>query len=148
MHMCRNEVKSLEDKVSSAYVKYQSAMKGGGGAEGGASEGSGLSALPLLPVNDQFTLNKDEAWYTLILETQVSINIVHTVYSLSLQVPLDTILLQCNVPIDLQEVEKSTAVISYTPPDPKVMRCDIKIFYYPFLLLLSFLSLSLSFLVE
>ena len=77
-------MKSLEDKVSSAYVKYQSAMKGGGGAEGGASEGSGLSALPLLPVNDQFTLNKDEAWYTLILETQVSINLVHTVYALFL----------------------------------------------------------------
>uniref|UniRef100_A0A1X7SYL7 BBS7 GAE domain-containing protein n=1 Tax=Amphimedon queenslandica TaxID=400682 RepID=A0A1X7SYL7_AMPQE len=95
-----NEVKSLEDKVSSAYVKYQSIMKGGG--EGGPS--GGVSALPLLPVNDQFTLNKDEAWYTLSIETQV---------------PLDMLLLQCNVPVDIQEIEKSTAVISYSPPDPK-----------------------------
>ncbi|XP_019862996.1 PREDICTED: Bardet-Biedl syndrome 7 protein homolog [Amphimedon queenslandica] len=96
----KNEVKSLEDKVSSAYVKYQSIMKGGG--EGGPS--GGVSALPLLPVNDQFTLNKDEAWYTLSIETQV---------------PLDMLLLQCNVPVDIQEIEKSTAVISYSPPDPK-----------------------------
>ena len=44
-------------------------MKGGGG-EGAPS--SGVSALPLIPVNDQFTLNKDEAWYTLSIETQVT----------------------------------------------------------------------------
>ena len=43
-------------------------MKGGG--EGAPS--SGVSALPLIPVNDQFTLNKDEAWYTLSIETQVN----------------------------------------------------------------------------
>ena len=44
-------------------------MKEGG--EEGAPTG-GVSALPLLPVNDQFTLNKDEAWYTLSIETQVN----------------------------------------------------------------------------
>ena len=37
------------------------------------------------------------------------------------QVPLDMLLLQCNVPVDIQEIEKSTAVISYSPPDPKVL---------------------------
>ena len=37
------------------------------------------------------------------------------------QVPLDMLLLQCNVPVDIQEIEKSTAVISYSPPDPKVI---------------------------
>ena len=28
--------------------------------------------------------------------------------------------LQSSVPVDIQEVDKSTAVISYSPPDPEV----------------------------
>ena len=40
----------------------------------------------------------------------------------SLQAPLDYVLLQSNVPVDLQEVDKSTAVISYTQPNPEVQR--------------------------
>lgn len=40
--------------------------------------------------------------------------------SLSQQMPIDTLLFQCDVPVDLQEVERSTAVMSYSPPNPKV----------------------------
>ena len=64
-----------------------------------------MSALPQFPINDRFVLNQDEAWYTLSIE---------------LQVPIDTIMLQSNVPLDVQDVDKSSAVVSYTPPDTEV----------------------------
>ena len=68
-----------------------------------------MSALPQFPINDRFVLNQDEAWYTLSIE---------------LQVPIDTIMLQSNVPLDVQDVDKSSAVVSYTPPDTEVEWCD------------------------
>ena len=64
-----------------------------------------MSALPQFPINDRFVLNQDEAWYTLSIE---------------LQVPIDTIMLQSNVPLDVQDIDKSSAVVSYTPPDTEV----------------------------
>lgn len=43
-------------------------------------------------------------------------------YTLSLEVPtaIDNVLLQSNVPIDLLDVEKNSAVVSYSEQDPKV----------------------------
>ena len=52
----------------------------------------------------RFTLNQDDGSYTLSIETEC---------------PLDTVVLQCDVPVDLQEVDKSMAAVSYTP-DPEV----------------------------
>ena len=54
----------------------------------------------------RFTLNQDDGSYTLSIETEC---------------PLDTVVLQCDVPVDLQEVDKSMAAVSYTPPDPEVL---------------------------
>lgn len=54
------------------------------------------------------------------------------VYSLS---PPSLSLSQSNVPLDLQEIDKSSAVVSYTPPDPEVCSTSLN-----FLLLLYSLS--------
>lgn len=68
-------------------------------------DGTGLSAVPVFAVNDRFVLSKEEAAYTLSIE---------------LIVPIDYILLQCDVPIDLLDVEKNSAVVSITPCNPNV----------------------------
>lgn len=88
------EISQMESEVTHAHDQYYSMVKQG--------DDTKLSALPQFPINDQFSLNQDEAWYTLAIETQV---------------PLDFVILQSNVPVDLQEVDKSSAVISYTQPD-------------------------------
>ena len=51
-----------------------------------------------------------------------------------------SLFLQSNVPLDLQEVDKSSAVVSYTPPDPEVCSTSLNL-----LLFLYFLSFSLSY---
>lgn len=50
-------------------------------------------------------LNSDDASYTLSLEAPTAI---------------DNILLQCNVAIDLLDVEKNSAVVSYSDCNPEV----------------------------
>ena len=67
-------------------------------------------------------LNQDEAWYTLSIETQVPIDTVLLQVNAIITVILLLCwsLLQSNTPIDLQEVESSTAIVSYSPPDPDV----------------------------
>ncbi|XP_065884196.1 Bardet-Biedl syndrome 7 protein homolog [Dysidea avara] len=93
----KEEIAGLTTQVDAANKKYQELSQA---AQKGVNV---LSALPEFPINDKFVLNQDEAWYTLSIETQV---------------PIDTVLLQSNTPIDLQEVESSTAIVSYSPPDP------------------------------
>ncbi len=69
----RQEIASLESKVSTAKERYQETIYS-------AKESQGtLSALPAFDVNDKFVLNQDEAWYTLSIE---------------IQVPLETVVLQ------------------------------------------------------
>lgn len=50
-------------------------------------------------------LNKDDASYTLSLEVPTAI---------------DNVLLQSDVPINLLDVEKNSAVVSHSDSDPKV----------------------------
>ena len=104
----------MESEVTHAHDQYYSMVKQG--------DETKLSALPQFPINDQFSLNQDEAWYTLAIETQVSSLLsYYEPWTESLcQVPLDFVILQSNVPVDLQEVDKSSAVISYTQPDTEV----------------------------
>ena len=54
----------MESEVTHAHDQYYSMVKQG--------DETKLSALPQFPINDQFSLNQDEAWYTLAIETQVS----------------------------------------------------------------------------
>ena len=50
----------------------------------------------------------------------VSININLINLSLECQAPIDNVLLTSDVPIDLLDVEKNSAVVSYSTCDPEV----------------------------
>jgi Bardet-Biedl syndrome 7 protein len=68
-------------------------------------------------VNDRFVLNKELACYTLSLE---------------LVVPIEYVLLQSDVNVELIDVERNSAVISLTPPESEnqllaVYRCQADI---------------------
>lgn len=69
-----------------------------------ASSDTAVSAVPLFNVNDNFLLSHDDASYVLSIEVQM---------------PIDTILLQSDVPVDLLDVEKNSAVVSYSACDPE-----------------------------
>ena len=64
-----------------------------------------ISAVPYFNINDRFSLNRDDASYTLSIEVQVAI---------------DNVLLQSDVPIDLLDVDKNSAVVSYSSCDTEV----------------------------
>jgi Bardet-Biedl syndrome 7 protein len=53
----------------------------------------------------QLVLNKEDASYLLTLEAES---------------PIDTILIQSDVPIDLLDVERNSAVVSYSECEPDV----------------------------
>ncbi|KAL5459878.1 hypothetical protein EMCRGX_G033265 [Ephydatia muelleri] len=93
----RQEVAGLEARVGGAKEQYHHTLSS-------ATSTDTLSALPQFALNDKFVLNQDECWYTLSIELQVCI---------------ECVVLQSSVPVDIQEVDKSTAVISYSPPDPE-----------------------------
>ena len=56
-------------------------------------------------INDRFTLSQSDASYLLSLE---------------LETPIDNVLLQSDCPVDLLDVEKNSAVVSYSSCDPEV----------------------------
>ncbi len=68
-----------------------------------------ISAVPQFNINDRFSLNKDDASYTLSIEVQIAI---------------DNVLLQSDVPIDLLDVDKNSAVVSYSSCDSEVRNGD------------------------
>ncbi|OWK06905.1 BBS7, partial [Cervus elaphus hippelaphus] len=88
----RTELEQLQYKVLQEREKYQQSSQ--------SSEAK--SAVPSFSVNDKFTLNKDDASYSLILEVQTAI---------------DNVLIQSDVPIDLLDVDKNSAVVSFSSCD-------------------------------
>ncbi len=76
----------------------------GSGAAGNSVPGP-LSAIPRISVNDRFTLSQADASYHLSLEAQTAI---------------DNVLLQSDVPVDLLDVEKNSAVVSFSSCNPDV----------------------------
>ena len=68
-----------------------------------------LSQLKTFQINEKFELNRDDASYMLTFETDV---------------PIDNILLQCDVPIDLLDSDKNTCVMSTSECDDTVTRCN------------------------
>ncbi|XP_029844333.2 Bardet-Biedl syndrome 7 protein homolog [Ixodes scapularis] len=89
----KEEVEQLEAKVAKERENYQLATYSDKGA---------VSAVPFFGIEDSFVLNRRDASYTLSIQVQTAI---------------DTILLQCNVPVDLLDSDKNSAVVSYTPCD-------------------------------
>lgn len=90
----KEEIEELQHTVQQERDKYQQSTQ---------SE-EGISAIPQLQINDKFTLNKNDASYTLNLECQTAI---------------DNVLLQSDVPVDLLDVDKNSAVVSYSATDPE-----------------------------
>lgn len=88
------EIEDLEQQVVLERDKYQQT----------ANSKTAVSAVPIFNINDRFQLNHGDASYTLSIEVQM---------------PIDTVLLQSDVPVDLLDVEKNSAVVSYSSCDPE-----------------------------
>ncbi|GCB66885.1 hypothetical protein scyTo_0013629 [Scyliorhinus torazame] len=88
----RGELEQLQMKVLQEREKYQQSAQSSGT----------VSAVPVFSVNDKFTLNRDDASYSLTVEVQTAI---------------DNVLLQSDVPIDLLDVDKNSAVVSFSGCD-------------------------------
>ncbi|XP_070273011.1 BBSome complex member BBS7 [Myotis yumanensis] len=88
----RNELEQLQLKVTQERERYQQSSQ----------SSKAKSVVPSFSINDKFTLNKDDASYSLILEVQTAI---------------DNVLVQSDVPIDLLDVDKNSAVVSFSSCD-------------------------------
>ncbi|KAL4641776.1 Bardet-Biedl syndrome 7 protein [Arapaima gigas] len=88
----RAELEQLQLKVLQEREKYQQTSQ----------SSTAVSAVPVFSVNDKFTLCQDDASYSLTLEVQTAI---------------DNLLLQSDVPIDLLDVDKNSAVVSFSECD-------------------------------
>ncbi|XP_045441970.1 Bardet-Biedl syndrome 7 protein isoform X2 [Pipistrellus kuhlii] len=91
----RTELEQLQVKVTQEREKYQQSSQ----------SSKAKSAVPSFSINDKFTLNKDDASYSLILEVQTAI---------------DNVLIQSDVPIDLLDVDKNSAVVSFSNCDSEI----------------------------
>ncbi|XP_074129907.1 BBSome complex member BBS7 isoform X2 [Sminthopsis crassicaudata] len=91
----RSDLEHLQFKVIQEREKYQQSSQ----------SNTAISSVPTFSVNDKFTLNKDDASYSLILEVQTAI---------------DNVMVQSDVPIDLLDVDKNSAVVSFSGSDVEV----------------------------
>lgn len=90
----KHEIEELKKQVMTEREKYQKS----------AGSDSAISAVVKFHVNDKFVLNPIDANYLLSIE---------------IQMPIENVLLQCDVPIDLLDVEKNSAVVSHSACDPE-----------------------------
>uniref|UniRef100_A0A8C5A9S8 Bardet-Biedl syndrome 7 n=1 Tax=Gadus morhua TaxID=8049 RepID=A0A8C5A9S8_GADMO len=88
----RYRLEQLQGQVLQGRERYQQT----------AQSPSAVSAVPVFSINDKFTLCQDDASYSLTLEVQTAI---------------DNLLLQSDVPIDLLDVDKNSAVVSFSECD-------------------------------
>nr|CAD7588384.1 unnamed protein product [Timema genevievae] len=123
----RTEIEEIEQKVIKERERYQDATQ---------DKSDGLSAIPYISINDKMILNKEDASYSLMLEVQT---------------PIDNVLIQSDVPLDLLDVERNSAVVSYSDCDPSVSYYSIPLPYMSFkphyivkIIVYSFIARSLS----
>ncbi|KDR14735.1 Bardet-Biedl syndrome 7 protein homolog isoform X2 [Zootermopsis nevadensis] len=90
----RMEIDEIEQRVNREREKYQAATQ---------DKVDGLSAIPFIAINDKMTLCREDASYSLVLEVQT---------------PIDNVLIQSDVPVDLLDVERNSAVVSYSACEP------------------------------
>ncbi|KAK5643844.1 hypothetical protein RI129_007689 [Pyrocoelia pectoralis] len=90
----KNEVEELQMRVGKEREKYQASTH---------SYMEEMSAIPLLSIRDSMVQSKQDASYVLTLEVPTAI---------------DNVLLQSNVPVDLLDVEKNSAVVSFSEAEP------------------------------
>ncbi|KAM8848391.1 BBSome complex member BBS7 isoform 2-T2 [Synchiropus picturatus] len=88
----RAELEQLQVKVLQGREQYQQTSQ----------SSTAVSSVPVFSINDKFSLCRDDASYSLTLEVQTAI---------------DNLLLQSDVPIDLLDVDKNSAVVSFSECD-------------------------------
>ncbi|CAL9706501.1 unnamed protein product [Knipowitschia caucasica] len=88
----RAELESLQVQVLQGREQYHQT----------AQSQTAVSAVPVFSINDKFSLSQEDASYSLSLEVQTAI---------------DNLLLQSDVPIDLLDVDKNFAVVSFSECD-------------------------------
>lgn len=137
--LLRAELEQLQVKVLQGREQYQQTSQ----------SSTAVSAVPVFNVNDKFTLSQDDASYSLTLEVQTAIdNLLLQVYQAYLtqhNIILDffnkinpffsdlnmqhgtlicflffSFLVQSDVPIDLLDVDKNSAVVSFSECDSEV----------------------------
>ncbi|CAG9536210.1 unnamed protein product [Cercopithifilaria johnstoni] len=89
----RNEIEKLQERIEKERQRYNKITM---------SKDSVPVSIPHFIINDQFKLDKKAICYSLIIE---------------LIIPIDFILLQSDVAMELLDVERNAAIISITPPD-------------------------------
>ena len=93
----RDEIDKIQNQVLKMRETYHSTL----------GNTKTLSQLRAFQINDRFELNRDDASYILSLESEM---------------PIDNILLQCDVPIDLLDSEKNSCVLSYSDCNESVKK--------------------------
>ncbi|XP_014678211.1 PREDICTED: Bardet-Biedl syndrome 7 protein homolog [Priapulus caudatus] len=89
----RGEIDELTSNVQQERERYQAATR----------RDDGVSAIPQLQTRVRFVLSSDDASYALSIECQTAI---------------DNVLLQSDVPVDLLDVDRNSAVVSHAAADP------------------------------
>nr|CDP96655.1 BMA-OSM-12 [Brugia malayi] len=89
----RNEIENLQQKIDKEQQRYNEITVG---------KDAVSVVIPNFIIHDQFKLDKETICYSLIIE---------------LTIPIDFVLLQSDITIELLDVEKNAAVVSITPPD-------------------------------
>ena len=93
----RKEVDELQQRLREVQESHSGAIKANDNA---------LTVVRQFRVNDRFEMNRDDATYNLALESEI---------------PIEHVLLQCDVILDILDVEKNSAVMSFSDCDPKVI---------------------------
>uniref|UniRef100_H2Y5K3 Bardet-Biedl syndrome 7 protein homolog n=1 Tax=Ciona savignyi TaxID=51511 RepID=H2Y5K3_CIOSA len=96
----KSEVELLQQQVENERTKHMQRT-----SKAVAANSNEMTHAPTFHVNDRFVLSPSDSSYKLSIEVQTAI---------------DHIVLQSDVPIDLLDVESTSAVVSYTknPPNP------------------------------
>ena len=109
MNRLREELDRMQNQVLRMRETYQTTL----------SNKKAYTQLRAFQINYKFELNKDDASYTLAIDTEV---------------PIDNVLLQCNVPIDLLDSDKNSCVLSYSECEENVitLKClfFLVVFYF------------------
>lgn len=89
------------------------------------SMSDGISAIPMLPINDsvcRFRL-KTNILIKFYLTLQIILSKEDASYHLTIEIPspIEFVLLQSDVPVKLLDVDKNTAVISFSICEPMVI---------------------------
>ncbi|XP_070507976.1 BBSome complex member BBS7-like [Chironomus tepperi] len=93
IHKLKAEIDYIEQAVLKEREKYKISTQ---------ALSSGLSAIPVMTVNDTISLSADDATYILSIE---------------LPSPIENILVQSDIPLDILDVDSNTAVISRSECD-------------------------------